>query len=144
MHGKSLESSSSPRIMGEQCPVAVESTLWSTGGYGTGRGSHPGSPLALRGSHRHLVAPVDGVVVAVESTVLRASPGGAPRVLLAGSYSGQGSYRIRGSCPRSPRILRRRKVRGVGSIVAGTASGMSAQGVTGSHRVGTAPGMAAQ
>jgi hypothetical protein len=82
MHGKSLESSSSPRIVGEQCPVAVESALWSTGGYGTGRGSHPGSPLALRGSHRRPAALVDGVVVAVESTVLRASPGGAPRVLL--------------------------------------------------------------
>ena len=82
MYGKSQKSSSSPRIGGEQCPVAVESTLWSTGGYGTWRGSHPGSPLALRGSHWRLVAPVDGVVVALESTVLRASPGGAPRVLL--------------------------------------------------------------
>ena len=82
MHGKSLELSSSPRIVGEQCLVAVESTLWSTGAYGAGRGSHPGSPLALRGSRRRPAAPVDGVVVAVESTILRASPGGAPRVLL--------------------------------------------------------------
>ena len=41
-----------------------------------------GSSLALRGSCRRPAAPVDGVVVAVESTVLGASPGGAPRVLL--------------------------------------------------------------
>ena len=82
MHGKSLESSSCLRIVGEQCPVAVEITLWRIGGYGVGRGSRLGSPLALRGSCRRPAAPVDGVVVAVESTVLRASPGGAPRVLL--------------------------------------------------------------
>jgi hypothetical protein len=36
------------------------------------------------------------------------------------------------------------KVRGVGSIVARAVPGTSAQGVTGSHRVGTVPGMAEQ
>ena len=35
-------------------------------------------------------------------------------------------------------------VRGVGSTVAGTASGMSAQCVAGSHRACTMPGIAAQ
>ena len=34
-----------------------------------------GSPLALRRMRRHLVVPVDGVAVAVESTVLHAYPG---------------------------------------------------------------------
>jgi hypothetical protein len=47
MYGKSQESSSSPRIGGEQCPVAAESTLWSTGGYGAGRGRRPGKPPGL-------------------------------------------------------------------------------------------------
>ena len=36
------------------------------------------------------------------------------------------------------------EVRRVGSTAARAMSGMSAQGVTGSHRVGTVPGMAEQ
>ena len=91
-----------------------------------------------------LMTPVGVVVVAVEGTVLCARASGAPRVLLAGSCSGQGPYRIRGSRPCQSWVLWRRKVRGVSSIVAGTVSGLSAQGVAGSHRVGTVPGMAAQ
>jgi len=49
MYNKYQKSSSSPRIGGVQWTIAVESTLWSTGEYGAGRGSHPGKFFSLAG-----------------------------------------------------------------------------------------------
>ena len=55
-----------------------------TGGYGAGRGSHPGHrPWSCRDHAGFLAAPAGGVVIAVGGTVLQAWRGGVPRVLQA-------------------------------------------------------------
>ena len=67
MYVKSLKSSSSPRIVGEQWRVAVGSALQSmASGVAVVLGNH----LATRGSRRRPATPVGGVVSSGESTVL--------------------------------------------------------------------------
>ena len=58
-------------IVGEQWRVAVGSTLWTMA---PGVAVILGSPLAGRGSRRHLVEPVDGMASSVEHTILRVRP----------------------------------------------------------------------
>ena len=84
------------------------------------------------------------MAVAVEGTVLHACRGGASRVLLAGVLLWSRSV----PCPRvAPTPIEgsaEEKVRRVGSTVTRAVPGMFAQGVAGSHRVATVPGMAEQ
>ena len=72
MHKEYTEVVVLPLIREEQWRVAVGSTLQSVA---SGMTVILGSSLALRRSRRHPAASVDGVAVAVESTVLRVRPG---------------------------------------------------------------------
>ena len=84
------------------------------------------------------------VVVAVEGTVLHARHGGASRVLLAGVLLWSKPVPHPRVAPTPVEGSAKEKVRGVGSTVARAVPGASAQGVVGSHRVVTVPGMAEQ
>jgi len=132
--GRSRKSSSSPRIGGVQWMRTVESTLW---------GMATGGTVALRSS--------------VASRGLRRRPDdscGRYRPPCLSWRSAEGS--ADGVSPRSRSVHRSRvapmlaegcveeEVRGVGSTVVRAVRGTSAQGVAGSHRVRTVPGMAAQ
>ena len=79
MHGEISKVVVLPRIVGEQCVVAVESSLQSMA---SGVAVVLGSPLVLRRSRQCPVVSVGGVVAARESTILCAPPGGALRVQL--------------------------------------------------------------
>ena len=102
------------------------------------------SSLALRGLRRRPAAPVDGVAVAVESTVLRASPGGAPRVLLTVVLHWSRSVHHPRVAPMLAEGPAEEKVQGFGSTVVGAVPVMSAQCTASPHSAGIAPGMVAQ
>ena len=113
--------------------------------YGAWRGRHPGRRSWPCGDRAGvLVAPTGGVVVAVGGTVLQAWCGDVPRVLRARVSSWSRPEALSRVVPMPTEGSAVEKVHGVGSIVSGVVPGTSAQGIAGSHRVATVPGMAEQ
>ena len=119
-----------------------------TGDRGTGRGSYPGRrPWPCGDRAGVLAAPASGVVVTVEGPVLLRGVAASRGSCRTWSCSGQGSDRVRGSCPYRSRVLLRGKYKG--STGSWQHSGWSSaehvsQSAAGSHSGATASGMAEQ